>query len=199
MIRAVFERAETNPKWPMYLRNVKQLMKSAEPSFDEREYGFSSLLDVVRQCQRAGVFRLERNRQGVLRIFQGDELTKPADVSPSSEAPADSPKEPEPETPTVTPAPEVEVAKASVPADQDSGGAEATPEDADPKTPPVRKRKVAAKARKTKTTKATKTTKTTKKAVKTTRAAKTTKATKATKATKTKTTKKVEADKAPAE
>ena len=32
------------------------------------------MLDVVRQCQRAGVFRLERNRQGVLRIFQGDEL-----------------------------------------------------------------------------------------------------------------------------
>ncbi len=180
MVRSVFERSETTPKWPMYLRNVKQLMKSVEPSFDEKEYGFSSLLDVVRQCQRAGVFRLERNRQGVLRIFQGDELTKPAAVAPSAETPAVSPQEPE--TSAAAPVPEaIEAEAAVVDVDQKPTEVEAAPEVAEPKKTPARKRKVAA-TKTRKTTKASKkTTKTTKKAAKTTKTAKTKKTTKTTK------------------
>ena len=171
VVRSVFERTETTPKWPMYLRNVKQLMKSVDPNFDEKEYGFSSLLDVVRQCQRAGVFRLERNRQGVLRIFQGDELARPTAVAPSTETPSVSPQEPE--ASAAAPVPEADVTEAAV--------VDAAPEVAEPKKTPVRKRKVAAtKARKT--TKASKkTTKTTKKAAKTTKTAKTKKTTKTTK------------------
>ena len=162
VVRSVFERTETTPKWPMYLRNVKQLMKSVEPNFDEKEYGFSSLLDVVRQCQRAGVFRLERNRQGVLRIFQGDELTKPAAVAPSTETPDVSPE------------------AALVDVDQKPTEVEAAPEVAEPKKTPARKRKVAA-TKTRKTTKASKkTTKTTKKAAKTTKTVKTKKTTKTT-------------------
>ena len=84
VIRAVFETIDTTQKWPLYLRNVKQLLKSARPDFNEKEYGFSSLLDAVRQCQRAGVFRLERNRQGVLRIFPGDEGPKASDMAVAS-------------------------------------------------------------------------------------------------------------------
>src|SRR5262249_35832245 len=64
-------------RWPMYLRNVKQFLRSVEPGFDERRFGFSSIHDVVRQAQREGVLRVERNRQGILRIFPGDRLTQP--------------------------------------------------------------------------------------------------------------------------
>ena len=76
LIRSVFEKAEAPLKWPMYVRGVKQFIKAAEPDFDERAYGFSGLLDALRQVQKAGVLRLERNRQGVLRIFPGEEIER---------------------------------------------------------------------------------------------------------------------------
>jgi len=62
----------------MYVRGVKQFIKAAEPDFDERAYGFSGLLDALRQVQKAGVLRLERNRQGVLRIFPGEVIERSA-------------------------------------------------------------------------------------------------------------------------
>ncbi len=86
LIRSVFEKAEAPLKWPMYVRGVKQFIKASEPDFDEKAYGFSGLLDALRQVQKAGVLRLERNRQGVLRIFPGEELERPvANGDPSSE------------------------------------------------------------------------------------------------------------------
>ena len=78
LIRSVFEKAEAPLKWPMYVRGVKQFIKASEPDFDEKEYGFSGLLDALRQTQKAGVLRLERTRQGVLRIFPGEELSRAA-------------------------------------------------------------------------------------------------------------------------
>jgi uncharacterized LabA/DUF88 family protein len=67
----VFQNARSTPHWPMYLRNVKNFIKNVSPSFDERKYGFVNFLEAVRACGRAGLFRLERNRQGILRIFAG--------------------------------------------------------------------------------------------------------------------------------
>jgi hypothetical protein len=58
----------------MYLRNVKQYVKNSAPSFEERRYGFVNFLEAVRACGRAGLFRLERNRQGILRIFAGPQF-----------------------------------------------------------------------------------------------------------------------------
>ena len=179
VIRSVFETIDTTQKWPMYLRNVKQFLKSARPDFNEKEYGFSSMLDAVRQSQRAGVFRLERNRQGVLWIFPGDEMPKASEIAVEAGTAA---------------AAEAEVALdrsvasgGVVPAVADPGlidQAEAVPEAAEPEQP-VRKRKTAAtKTRKTTqkvAKKATKTTKTTRK--KTTRMPKKP-ATKATQATR---------------
>ena len=60
----------------MYLRNVKQFIKNASPAFDEHRYGFHSFLDAVRSGQRAGLFRLERNRQGILRVFPGAQISQ---------------------------------------------------------------------------------------------------------------------------
>jgi uncharacterized protein (TIGR00288 family) len=70
----VFQNAKVAPHWPMYLRNVKQYIKNAAPSFDERRHGFVNFLEAVRACGRAGLFRLERNRQGILRIFAGSQF-----------------------------------------------------------------------------------------------------------------------------
>ena len=76
LIRSVFEKAEAPLKWPMYVRGVKQFIKASQPDFDEKAYGFSGLLDALRQVQKAGVLRLERNRQGVLRIFPGEGIER---------------------------------------------------------------------------------------------------------------------------
>jgi uncharacterized LabA/DUF88 family protein len=80
--------AATAARWPMYLRNVKQLLRAAEGGFDERRYGFMGLIDLLRACQRAGLVRLERDRRGGLRVFRGPALQQagpsPA-IAPSQE------------------------------------------------------------------------------------------------------------------
>ena len=71
-------------RWPLYLRNVKQLLRQASPSFDERAYGFTSLVDLLRAAHKEGAFRVDRDRQGVVRVFQG---TAPADLVADTPAP----------------------------------------------------------------------------------------------------------------
>ncbi len=51
----------------MYVRQLKQFIRNARPDFDERRYG--SILDLMRACQKDGFLRLERDRQGGLRVF----------------------------------------------------------------------------------------------------------------------------------
>src|SRR5437879_4668165 len=75
-IQEAFQKSNIAPHWPMYLRNVKQFIKTASPAFDEHRYGFHSFLEAVRHAQRAGLLRLERNRQGVLRVFPGSLLSQ---------------------------------------------------------------------------------------------------------------------------
>jgi hypothetical protein len=41
-----------------------------QSSFDERAYGFGNLVDLLRAAHREGVVRVERDRQGVIRVFQ---------------------------------------------------------------------------------------------------------------------------------
>ena len=77
-------RAATSARWPMYLRNVKQLLRAADGGFDERRYGFGGLVDLVRACQKDGLMRLERDRRGGLRVFPGTALPRvgyPRDVA----------------------------------------------------------------------------------------------------------------------
>jgi uncharacterized LabA/DUF88 family protein len=69
LVRQVLAESPTPPRWPMYLRQMKQYLRSARPDFDERRYG--SLQDLLRACQKAGLVRLERDRQGGLRAFAG--------------------------------------------------------------------------------------------------------------------------------
>jgi uncharacterized LabA/DUF88 family protein len=64
----------TTLRFPMYVRNVRQVLRAADGSFDERRFGFGGLMDLLRACQREGVLRLERDRRGALRVFPGAAL-----------------------------------------------------------------------------------------------------------------------------
>jgi uncharacterized LabA/DUF88 family protein len=69
LVRRVLAEATTQPRWPMYPRQFKQFLRTAQPDFDERKYG--SIADLMRACQKDGLLRLERDRQGALRVFAG--------------------------------------------------------------------------------------------------------------------------------
>jgi uncharacterized protein (TIGR00288 family) len=76
--------AATSARWPMYLRNVKQILRAA--GFDERRYRFGGLIELLRACQKEGLIRMERDRRGGLRVFQGAQLARPAAPAPILEA-----------------------------------------------------------------------------------------------------------------
>ena len=59
------------PRWPMYIRQAKQFLKGAIENFDERRYGFASVVDLLRAAAKTGVVRIERDRQGGMRVFPG--------------------------------------------------------------------------------------------------------------------------------
>jgi uncharacterized LabA/DUF88 family protein len=73
-VRRLFQAAQQPPRWPMYVRQVKQYLRGVDPTFDERKFGFHNINDLLRACQRDGLFRVERDRQGVIRFFQGNVL-----------------------------------------------------------------------------------------------------------------------------
>ena len=76
-------------KWPLYLRTVKQVLRSQTPPFDERAYGFPSLVDLLRASHKEGAFRVERDRQGVIRVFQSGSAGLAAVKAPAAaQAPA---------------------------------------------------------------------------------------------------------------
>jgi hypothetical protein len=80
-IRAVqhaFAQASPPPRWPMYVRQAKQFLKARIEGFDERKYGFASVVDVLRAAAKDGVLKLERDRHGAFRVFAGPKLTAAA-------------------------------------------------------------------------------------------------------------------------
>jgi uncharacterized LabA/DUF88 family protein len=85
--------AATGARWPMYLRNVKQILRQAEGGFDERRYGFGGLMDLLKALQREGFVRVERDRRGGLRVFQGPMMQPAAQARPMPGLPQDEPVE----------------------------------------------------------------------------------------------------------
>jgi uncharacterized LabA/DUF88 family protein len=73
--------AATQARWPMYLRNVKQILRQAPGGFDERQYAFGGLMDLLRALQRENFVRVERDRRGGLRVFQGSALQQKAQAA----------------------------------------------------------------------------------------------------------------------
>jgi uncharacterized LabA/DUF88 family protein len=94
-IRRLFQSAPNPPRWPMYVRQAKQYMRNVDATFDERKFGFTSIMDMFRAAQREGLFRIERDRQGVMRLFQGNVMQTPAADGTMIDAPA-TPRAPRP-------------------------------------------------------------------------------------------------------
>jgi uncharacterized LabA/DUF88 family protein len=98
-------------RWPLYLRNLKSILREATPPFDGRAYGFESPMDLLRAAQREGLVRVDRDRQGVIRVFQGtpapaapaDDAMPPVESAVSAAAP-----QPDPEPPQDAEVPELE-------------------------------------------------------------------------------------------
>ncbi len=128
----LFARAKNPPRWPMYVRQVRQYLRGVDETFDERKLGFGGILDFLRACQREGLLRLERDRQGVLRVHAGPQLAQPAPPpEPEEEAAAAPavalPSEPAPE-PVVNGEPVVVPEAAAVIVDAEVAPADDTPE-----------------------------------------------------------------------
>jgi uncharacterized LabA/DUF88 family protein len=82
--RALSSLLEKGPSRPIYLRQVRQAMRSADGRFDERQAGFRGLLDLLHQAQREGWLRLHRDRKGVWRIFPTSAEAVPTPVAPEA-------------------------------------------------------------------------------------------------------------------
>jgi len=131
-----------NARWPMYIRNVKQLVRSVDPTFDERKYGFSGFNELLRACAKDGLLRLERGRQGVLRVLPGAALqaAQAAAAAPAVEA----------EPAEIATAPEDTVEPAAAAPDE-TPAADAAPDAAESEAPKKRRRTRAASTKKTAT------------------------------------------------
>ena len=76
--------APTPPRFPMYVRQAKQFLRTSIEGFDERKYGFASVVDLLRAAGKEGVLRIERDRQGAIRVFPGVNLgAKPRTAEPA--------------------------------------------------------------------------------------------------------------------
>ena len=100
MVQAL-SRSGANPRFPMYMRQFKQFMKTFDESFDERRYGFAGIVDALRYGQREGLFRLDRGRQGGVRVHPGPQyqtLAKSSEAAPAADllAAGESPQHPLP-------------------------------------------------------------------------------------------------------
>ncbi len=84
-IRAVqqaFSQASTAVRFPMYVRQARQFLRSSVQDFDERKYGFASVVDLLRAAGKEGVLRIERDRQGAVRVFPGANMVqKPVEAA----------------------------------------------------------------------------------------------------------------------
>jgi hypothetical protein len=78
VVQQAFGQSSPAPRWPMYVRQAKQFLKTRIEGFDERKYGFASVVDLLRAAAKEGVLKLERDRHGAFRVFAGAKLTPAA-------------------------------------------------------------------------------------------------------------------------
>jgi hypothetical protein len=137
-IRDVFNRAAQPPRWPMYVRQWKQFIRGVDSTFDERKWGFTTIMEFLRVCQREGLFRLERDRRGQIRVFPGNALqTAPvgAPVQVQQEAQPEEIQEAAPVDTFEAPIPE------AIDVDQEIAADARVPELIDIDEPPVKPRR----------------------------------------------------------
>ena len=108
VMQRVFERPGAVIRWPLYLRQAKAVLRAGDETFDERRYGFNGLVEALRFGQKEGLFRLDRDRQGVLRVYPGQQLQRLAEGLPREDSAGTAP--------SAAPADLIEAAEASAPA-----------------------------------------------------------------------------------
>ncbi len=86
--QAVAAQAAKAPNRPLYMRHMRQGLRAAQKGFDEKRYGFRSILDLLHQAEREDVVRLSRDRKGVLRIFPVPSSAPPSAPTLPAEEPA---------------------------------------------------------------------------------------------------------------
>ena len=64
-------------------------MRAATPPFDERAYGFANLTDLLRAAHKDNLVRMERDRQGVIRVFQSGNAAPVVLAEASTPPPSD--------------------------------------------------------------------------------------------------------------
>ncbi|MSO56286.1 MAG: NYN domain-containing protein [Acidobacteria bacterium] len=82
--KELFTRAAQPPRWPMYVRQIKQYLRSVDSNFDEHKWGFATIMEFLRVCQREGLLRLERDRRGQVRVFPGAALQLSSEPAPEA-------------------------------------------------------------------------------------------------------------------
>ncbi|HEY6291958.1 MAG TPA: NYN domain-containing protein [Terriglobia bacterium] len=75
--RAVELEAEKSPNRPLYLRHIRHGLRSVEKDFDERRAGFQGLTDFLYRAQKEGWLSMQRDRNGVLRMFYHPQAEQP--------------------------------------------------------------------------------------------------------------------------
>ena len=157
LVRRLLAEVATPPRWPMYPRQFKQFLKAAQPDFDERRYG--SIADLMRACQKDGILRLERDRQGGLRVFANGATARATVphgwglVVNNTQSPVESFESLEPAL-LVEPLPPAMAEPVALPLEVDGNVAVAPKSAAKAKKAPSRAKKTAAPAAKTETKKA---------------------------------------------
>ncbi len=69
LLRQVVDRVcDSRGGKPIYVRHLAQGLRAADPSFDEKTYGFRTLTELAHLGQREGILRMQRDRQGAWRI-----------------------------------------------------------------------------------------------------------------------------------
>ena len=60
---------EKSPNRPLYLRHIRHGLRAVDKDFDERKAGFQGMNDLLYRAQREGWLSMQRDRNGVLRMF----------------------------------------------------------------------------------------------------------------------------------
>jgi len=146
-MQQAFANAAPAPRWPMYVRQAKQFLKTRIEGFDERKYGFASVVDLLRAAAKDGVLKLERDRHGAFRVFAGPKMAAPAMPVDVEEMPLDVAGEIVAEEPSAVAAEPIEEPPIVEAEPVEATGPAAVDVEAAPVAPPrkgARKRKTAA-------------------------------------------------------
>jgi len=81
LTRALSSARTKSPNRPVYMRNLRQMLRSLDEQFEEGRFGRRGLLDLLHRAQREGLITLHRDRRGAWRVFPAS----PAGPAPGNE------------------------------------------------------------------------------------------------------------------